>query len=191
MEILDAAIALLIGYFAFRGFRVIKERIFLYLHFSFTLLGVGLLAHGLTTRTLVLNPGRWAISLSNFAYMIYFFMELIAYSLLIFAYLQQTKALASSVGLAALPVLIEYNPVSEIVIFCLTVFITAQCAVNYSVRRNSNSLLVLIGFALIASSHAVFPLIRLSGALFLMAHALQSIGFISLLAMLLRVTRGR
>ncbi len=202
MELVDAVIALLIGYFAFKGFRVTKEKIFLYLHFSFTLLGVGLLAHGLTTRMLLLRPSRLAIPIVNFGYIIYFITELIAYSLLIFAYIQQTRSLVSYMSMIAPPALIQYNPVFErvrvnliqyntifeVVIFCLTAYITVQCAVNYGVRRDHNSLLVSVGFALIAASHAVFPLARSSGILLLTAHTLQLIGFASLLAMLLRVS---
>lgn len=191
MEVIDGSIALLIGYFAFKGYRTIKDRVFLYLHFSFTLLGVGFLAHGFTTGLASTRPLRFAVPLLNFGYLIYFLSELAAYSLLIYAYLQQTRTLASSsLSLAAFPILIEYNPVPEVIIFCLTAFITAQCAVNYSVKRKSSLLLVLVGFTLITLSHVLFPLARASGMLFLTAHILQLAGFASLLAMLLKVSKG-
>ncbi|HID16791.1 TPA: hypothetical protein EYP26_00695 [Candidatus Bathyarchaeota archaeon] len=190
MEVADGIIALAIGYFAFKGFRAVKERVFLYIHFSFTLLGVGFLAHGLTTGVASARPVRFAIPLLNFGYLVYFIAELIAYSLLISAYLQQTKSLASSLSSSALPFLIAYNPVSEVVIFCLTAFITAQCAVNYSVKRKGAPLLVLIGFALITLSHVLFPLAGAVKALFLAAHTLQLIGFVLLLAMVLKVSKG-
>ncbi len=59
--------------------------------------------------------------------------------------LRNTRSLTSSslspIAFAALPFLIQYTPVSEVVIFCLTAFITAQCAVNYSVKKKGNLLL--------------------------------------------------
>lgn len=194
MEVIDGIIALLIGYFAFKGYRTIKDRVFLYLHFSFILLGVGFLAHGFTTGLASTRPLRFAVPLLNFGYLIYFLSELAAYSLLIYAYLQQTRVLASSslspAAFATFPFLIEYNPVSEVIIFCLTAFITAQCAVNYSVKRKRSLFLVLVGFTLITLSHVLFPLARAAGILFLTAHILQLAGFASLLAMLLKVSKG-
>ncbi len=191
MEIIDAAVALLIGYFAFKGFRLTKEKIFLYLHFSFILLGVGFLADGLTTRMLLVRPSKFAIFVANFGYVVLFITELIAYSLLIFAYIQQTKKLASSPRLFVPPILAQYGPIPETIIFCLTTYITIQCAVNYSVRKDRNSLLVLFGFTMIAASHAVFPFLKFSGLLFILAHSMQLIGFLSLLAMLLQVLRSK
>lgn len=192
MEVLDGVIALLIGYFAFKGYRAVRERVFLYLHFSFMLLGVGFLAHGFATGLAAVRRPRLGLGvpLLNLGYLIYFITELAAYSLLIYGYLQQTRVLASSLSPAVLPFLIEYNPVSEMVIFCLTAFVTAQCAVNYSVKRKGSLLLVLVGFTLITLSHVFFSMARASGLLFLTAHILQLAGFISLLAMLLKVSRG-
>lgn len=100
MEVADGVIALTIGYFAFKGFRAIKERVFLYLHFSFTLLGVGFLAHGLTIGAAL---GRPIVPALNFGYLVCFATELIAYSLLIFAYLQQTRGFVP--GLLGIPAL--------------------------------------------------------------------------------------
>lgn len=188
MEVIDAVVALLIGYFAFRGFRLIKDRIFLFLHFSFTLLGVGLLVNGLATRLFTIRPSRWALSLSNFGYAVFFITELMAYGALIFAYLLQNRDTVLSNNYMAPIFIIQYGYIPELIIFFLVAYITCQCAVNYSIVRNTNSLLVLIGFVLIAASHASFPLSRHSGIFFLLAHVLQFVGFISLLAMLLRVS---
>lgn len=191
MEIIGAVVALLIGYFAFRGFRLIKDRIFLFLHFSFTLLGVGLLINGLATRLFTIRPSRWALALSNFGYEVFFITELIAYGTLIFAYLLQNRDMALSNNYIAPIFIIQYGYIPELIIFFLVTYITCQCAVNYSIRRNTNSFLVFIGFALIATSHVLFPLFKHSGIFFLAAHVIQFVGFISLLAMLLRVSHDK
>jgi len=191
MQIIDAVVAFLIGFFAFKGFRLLKDRTLLNLHFSFTLLGVGLLVYGITTRYFMIRPSRLAILFSNFGYFIFFITELIAYGLLIFTYLKQTKNITSSMSFIFPVIIIQYGYIPELIIFFLTAYITCQCAINYIVRKNINSFLVLIGFALIAASHVTFPLVRYSGLSFLVAHTMQLMGFISLLTMLLRVSSNK
>jgi hypothetical protein len=191
MQMIDATVAFLIGFFAFKGFRLLKDKTLLYLHFSFTLLGVGFLADGLATRYFMMRPGRLAMSLSNFGYTIFFITELIAYGLLIFTYLQQTKKMFHSIGSIFPFIIVQYGHISELIIFFFTAYIACQCAINYTVKRNANSFLVLIGFVLIAFSHALFPMIRDIGLSFLIAHTMQLFGFISLLIMLFRVSRNK
>lgn len=210
MEFIAFAIALAIAYQAFKGYRIAQQRTLLYVHFSFALLSAGLLIDslagflGLLARVL-----KFALALTLVGYMIYFITQLLAYSLLIYAYVSQAKSgttpsaslvLIATPGLVALQAtqdsvirlfapLVEYHPISEIVLLFLVLYITVQTSINYSATKDRNAFLVFLGFLLLTFSHLLFLLMPFSALLFVLGHMLQLLGFISLLAMLLRVTK--
>jgi hypothetical protein len=62
---------------------------------------------------------------------------------------------------------------------------------NYGVRKEKNSLLVFVGFVLLAISHVFFMLPPIIELFFVVAHMTQLLGFLALLIMLLRVTGAR
>ena len=84
--------------------------------------------------------------------------------------------------------ILQYHPLLEITVFFLIAFIAAQAAMNYAVRKDKNSLLVLIAFVLLAISHVFFILPPFITVFFVIAHLTQLFGFLALLTMLLRVT---
>lgn len=190
MEIISSVISIIIGYYAFKSYRLTKEKTLLSLHFSFTLLGAGLLVHGLTTYMTLIMLTPQILMLLNFGYTIYFATELLAYGLLAYAYFQQTRKLASTSVLTGMLPLRDYNPISETTIFFLLAYITLQCATNYSAKRKTTSLLVLTGFALLGISHLLFLLAHIRGLFFVFGHVAQLGGFLCLLTMLLQVSRG-
>jgi len=187
MQIVDATIAFAIGYYALKSYRLVRERTLFFLHFSFVLLGVGLLIDGMVTIPVLAFRGLSPIM--TISYLLRITSEIVAYALLLFAYLRQTRSFMAGTTLSAM--VLEYNPFLEIVVFFLVAYIAAQAAMNYSVKKERNSLLVLIGFVLLAVSHMFFilpPIIRL---FFVIAHVSQLLGFVALLTMLVRVTRIR
>jgi len=187
MLIVDAAIAFAISYYALKGYRLVKERTLFFLHFSFVLLGVGLLVDGVVTIPVLAFRGLSPIMTAS--YLMRITAETIAYGLLLFAYLRQTRS--SMVETAPLALVLEYHPLFEIVVFFLVAYLAAQTAMNYSVRKERNSLLVFIGFALLSVSHMFFILPPILRLFFVMAHVSQLLGFVALLAMLVRVARTR
>jgi hypothetical protein len=207
MEFIAFVIALAIAYQAFKGYRITKQRTLLYLQFSFALLSCGLLVDsvagflGVLARVL-----RSTLRLTLLGYSIYFFAQVLAYGILIFAYVSQTRSLAGSgmsVGLVplfaalqAVPVrllgpLVEYHPISEIVLLFLILYVAVQTGLNYSASKDRNALLVFLGFLFLALSHLLFILMLLSPVFFVIGHTLQLLGFVSLLTMLLRVTKTK
>ncbi|WP_455285733.1 hypothetical protein [[Eubacterium] cellulosolvens] len=212
MEFVAFIIALAVAYQAFKGYRLTKQRTLLYVHFSFALLSTGLLIDslagflGILARTL-----RGVVAVTLVGYSIYFLAQVLAYGILIFAYVSQTRTmtvaslsfwitplLGSATPQAAqgLPIkllgpLVEYHPLSEIVLLFLVFYITVQTGLNYSATKDRNALLVFLGFLLLALSHLFFILMRFGAVLFVVGHVLQLVGFVSLLAMLLRVTRTK
>lgn len=212
MELVAFLIALAIAYQAFKGYRLTKQRTLLYVHFSFVLLSVGLLIDsvagflGMLARAL-----RVTVALTLVGYSIYFLAQLLAYGLLIYAYVSQTRNLSttsiplllappfSSATLQAPPgalikllgPLVEYHPISEIVLLFLIFYVAVQTGLNYSATKDRNAFLVFLAFLFLALSHLFFILEPFSPLLFVIGHVLQLSGFLSLLTMLLRVTGAK
>lgn len=211
MELVAFIIALAIAYQALKGYRLTKQRTLWYVHFSFGVLSAGLLIDslagfiGIAARTL-----RGTIAFTAIGYSIYFFAQLLGYSILIYAYVSQTRTLnistspvllASLFGFATLQVApgivarlfgpLEYHPVSEILLLFLVFYVAVQTGTNYSATKDRNAFLVFLAFLLLALSHLLFILQPISPLLFVIGHLLQLSGFVSFLAMLLRVTRNQ
>jgi hypothetical protein len=211
MELVAFIIALAIAYHALKGYRLTKQRTLWYVHFSFGVLSAGLLIDslagfiGIAARTL-----RGTIAFTTIGYSIYFFAQLLGYSILIYAYVSQTRTLnistspvllASLFGFATLQAApgivarlfgpLEYHPVSEILLLFLVFYVAVQTGTNYSTTKDRNAFLVFLAFLLLALSHLLFILEPISPLLFVIGHLLQLSGFVSFLAMLLRVTRNQ
>jgi hypothetical protein len=209
MELVAVIVALAIAYQALKGYRLTKQRRLWYVHFSFAVLSAGLLIDsligflGILARTL-----RGTIALTSVGYSIYFFAQLLAYSMLIYAYVSQTRTpnatsnpilLASLFGFATLQaapirllgLLVEYHPVAEILLLFLVFYIAIKTGTNYSSTKDQNAFLVFLAFLLLALSHLFFILQPIGPLLFVIGHLLQLSGFVSLLVMLFRVNSNR
>ena len=211
MELVAFIIALAIAYQALKGYRLTKQRTLWYVHFSFGVLSTGLLIDslagfiGIAARTL-----RGTIAFTAIGYSIYFFAQLLGYSILIYAYVSQTRTLNISTSPVLLSSLfgfvtlqagpgvvarlfgpLEYHPVSEILLLFLVFYVAVQTGTNYSATKDRNAFLVFLAFLLLALSHLLFILQPISPLLFVIGHLLQLSGFVSFLAMLLRVTRNQ
>gem|GEM_PF-928715 len=211
MEFVAFIIALAIAFQAFKGYRLTKQRTLLYVQFSFALLSAGLLVDSLAGFLGILARSLKGIEiLTQVGYTIYFLAQVLAYGILVYAYVSQTRTLstasltlplASLSGIEALqasqsPVvrplpLLEYHPISEIVLLFLIVYIAFQTAINYSATKERNAFLVFLGFLLLALSHLFFILALLGPLFFVLGHVFQLLAFVSLLMMLLRVTRTK
>ncbi len=192
MEFIAFAIAIAVAYQALKGYKLSKERTLLYLNLSFVLIGAGLLIDGLSSLIVLLARFR-LLPLTAFGYTINFIAQLLAYGLLFFAYIQQTRNMSSQATMAAAaPVFFfGHNPVTELILIFLLVYIAVQTAINYGVNKSSSSLLVFGAFASLTVAHLFFLVFTLAPVFFAFAHIAQLFGFLLLLAMLLRVNQGR
>jgi hypothetical protein len=189
MEFIAFAIAIAVAYQALKGYRLSKERTLLYLNLSFVLLGAGLLIDGLSNLVILLARfHRALLFLSGLGYTINFVAQALAYGILVIAYIQQTRGanVQVAMGVSAL-VLFEHNAVAELILIFMLVYIAVQTAINYSISKTTNALLVFGAFTSLAVSHLLFLLFILAPVLFPFAHIAQLFGFLLLLAMLLRV----
>jgi hypothetical protein len=206
MELIAFIIAVAIAYQALKGYRLTKQKTLWYVHLGFAALSAGLLIDsfagflGIVARTL-----RGTVALSLIGYEIYFLAQLVAYGLLIYAYVSHTRTLNTTtstailsslfgfVALQALPIrllgpFVEYHPVSEIILLLLVTYIAIQTGLNYSATKDRNALLVFLAFLLLALSHLFFILEPFTESFFVIGHMLQLLGYVSLLSMLVRVT---
>jgi hypothetical protein len=193
MEFIAFAIAISVAYQALKGFRLSKERTLLFLNLSFSLLGAGLLIDSLSNAVVLLARfHRGVIFLSALGYTINFIAQVFAYGILVFAYLQQARGVTVGTVVAALPIaFFEHNAITELILIFLLVYISAQTAINHSISKTTNSLLVFGAFTSLVVSHVFFLLFTLAPIFFPFAHVAQLFGFLLLLGMLLRVNQSR
>jgi len=189
MELIAFAIAIAIAYQALKGHRLFRERTLLFLNLSFSLLGAGLLIDALSNAIVLLANFRGGfLPLVGLGYTINFITQVLAYGILVIAYLRQTGNVGGETALAVIPItFFEHNAVSELILIFLLVYIATQTAMNYSISRTTNSLLVFGAFTSLAVSHLFFLLFTLAPIFFPLAHVAQLFGFLLLLGMLLRV----
>jgi len=194
MELIAFTIAFAVAYQALKGYKLSKERTLLYLHVSFVLLGTGLLVDALSSMIVLISRFlRGLLFLYSLGYTINFIAQLVAYGILVVAYLQQTRnvpvQLAAAAPIASV-LFFERNAYTELILIFLLVYITAQMLINYSINKSTNALLVFGAFASLALAHFFFLMFILRPIFFPLAHIAQLFGFLLLLAMLLRVNQS-
>jgi uncharacterized membrane protein YwzB len=192
MELIAFVIAIAVAYQALKAYNLSKEKTLLYLNLSFVLIGAGLLVDGLASLiVLVARVHRGFLYLFSVGYTINFLAQVLAYGLLVYAYARQARSLtATTEALAAVPVLFfERNAVTELILIFFLVYIAIQTATNYSVNKNTNSMLVFGAFTSLSIAHVFFLIYTVKPLFYPFAHIAQLFGFLLLLAMLLRVNR--
>jgi len=191
MEFIAFVIAIAVAFQALKGYRLSKEKTLLYLNISFVLIGAELLVDALASLlVLVTSPRRVFLYPFAVGYSINFVAQLLAYGLLVYAYVHQARGVSGTIALAAIPLLFfERNAVTELILIFLLVYIATQTAINYSMSKNTNSMLVFGSFASLAVAHVFFLLFTVAPIFFPFAQIAQLFGFLLLLAMLLRVNQ--
>jgi len=212
-DLFSGIIALLVSYYAFQARRLIENSVLSAISFGFMLLGAALLVEVITTISLGLTPaevGRFRTFdvLENLAYLI---LQVVALAAIAVGYARATYgrtdlSAAATSGLVAYAVNTAAKPARlvglalllfylflglEFVVLLVLVFIMFQGFLIYSKNRDKSSLLVLLGFALIFVAHVVVlrSILDVSGAEYLVAAAVQFLGFLSLLVFVIRSGR--
>ena len=212
-DLLSGIIALLVSYYAFQARRWIESSVLSAISFGFMLLGAALLVEVVTTLSLGITAAeasrlRTFELLENLAYLI---LQVVALAVIAVGYGRATfgkgnlpaaapsgvvayavAAAAKTAKLAGLALVLYYLFLGlEFVILLVLIFIMFQGFLIYSKNRDNSSLLVLLGFALIFVAHAVVlnSILAISGAEYLVAATVQFLGFLSLLAFVIRSGR--
>ncbi|HEV2389674.1 MAG TPA: hypothetical protein VGS04_03015 [Nitrososphaerales archaeon] len=212
-DLLSGIIALLVSYYAFQARRWIDNSVLNAMSFGFMLLGAALLVEVVTTIGLGITAAqasrlRTFELLENLAYLI---LQAVALAVIAVGYGRATygktdlsaaapsgvvayavTATTRTARLAGLALELYYLFLGlEFVILLVLIFIMFQGFLVYAKNRDNSSLLVLLGFALIFVSHAVVlnSILAISGGEYLVAAAVQFLGFLSLLAFVVRSGR--
>ena len=204
LNVLSALVAFLTSYFAYRFDRLAESPLLKAITVGFMLLGVGLLAEAGTSvalgQTLVdLLRSRVLAALATFTYLA---IQVLAYAVFaagysFIAFGRSRKAAGAAVLAATSSRIVDFVGLyrfavaSYFVTLVLLAFVVFQGVLIHSRSRSSFSLLVLTAFVLILSAHLVLlvSVIDLAGSLFLAGTAIQFLGFVSLLAFLIRSAR--
>ncbi len=211
-DLFSGIIALLVSYYAFQARRWIESSVLSAISFGFMLLGAALLVEAVTTLSLGTTAAgaaqlRTFEILENLGYLI---LQLVALAVIAVGYARTTygrrlpaaatsgfvayaaNAVARPARLAGLALgLFNLYLGLEFVVLLVLVFIMFQGFLIYTKSRDSSSLLVLLGFALIFVARLVVlhSVLDISGAEYLVAAAVQFLGFLSLLAFVIRSGR--
>jgi hypothetical protein len=210
-DLFSGIIALLVSYYAFQARRLIDSSVLNAISFGFMLLGAALLVEVVTTISLGLTIAsasrlRTFELLENLGYLI---LQVAALLVIAVGYARATfgagSLLAEAVSgfvvyatkakaakLVGLALLLYYLFLGlEFVILLILVFIMFEGFLIYAKGRDNASLLVLLAFALIFVGHVVVlhSILAISGTEYLVAAAVQFLGFLSLLAFVIRSGR--
>jgi hypothetical protein len=192
MEFIAFVIAIAVAYQALKAYNLSKEKTLLYLNLSFVLIGAGLLVDSLSSLIVLLaRLHRGFLYLFSVGYTINFLAQVLAYGLLVYAYAHQARSLTGTTeALAVVPILFfERNAVTELILIFFLAYIAIQTATNYSINKNTNSMLVFGAFTSLSIAHVFFLIYTVKPLFYPLAHIAQLFGFLLLLAMLLRVNQ--
>jgi len=204
MEFISSFISFLVGYYAMKGYRKSSLRGLLLLYWGFTILGVGILLRGFTITYVEIMVGhegsKQLTALINLAGLIYSTTQVAAYAIFVADYALQSMRATNernallgttvAVGAATFPVYrLFFIPWLELLAICMLSFVTVNAFINWSIKKTSESALVVSGFGLILLSHVFFLLLPLRETLLFVGQAFQLAGFICLVGMLAKVSR--
>ncbi|MDG6981727.1 MAG: hypothetical protein JRN51_11535 [Nitrososphaerota archaeon] len=205
-DLVSGIIALLVSYYAFSARRLIASSVLSALSFGFMLLGAALLVEVVTNLSLGItaaaaSTSRTFVLLEDLAYLV---LQLAAFLIIAGGYARMAyggAGLASGVlaalkpraaQLAGAALLLYYLFLGlEFAILLTLVFIIFQGFLVYTRSRDRSAFLVMLAFALIFLGHVVVlrSILDISGVEYLVAAAIQFLGFLSLLAFVVRSGR--
>ena len=185
-------VALAVAVYAFKGFHWVRESSLYYLGFGFVFLFVGYLVYGLTlgyaylakvpfgdreTPFMVMDVGFW----------IYYILSIIAFALILYAYLGKHPEVMAMVPPALGGSLAVAGPIMESILVIMLFLILAAQIMRHMERRSVGSLNVIACFALVLLSHLLILLSDLDPLIYVAGKILQLVSFLLLLALLYRL----
>lgn len=204
MEFVSSFLSFLIGYYALKAYRTSGSKGLFLLYWGFIILGVGTFLRVFTATYISVvsqvyeAPRQW-IGLIDLVALIYSVTELVAYSLIVAAYVFQARppsekvAVAGAISAATAVVFPIYRlffiPWLELIAITMLAFVVVSTFMNWHIRKSSESALVFLGFGLMLLSHVFFLFLPLDEMLLLLGQMTELAGFICLSAMLAKVSR--
>lgn len=192
MEAASALVGLLVGIYALKAYRTVRERSLLYLNTSFLVIGSGMLTRVFVLVYLIATQRLQLHFLLQAANLIYILSTLAGYLMLALAYsgrgLGKTAITAQLVSLLELsrPLLLFH-----MIDAFLLIYVCSNLVSSYIADRSRAQLIVLAGFLLILSSHAMPLLAFIYPPLLFLEAAIRLAGFLSLFVALATVALRR
>ena len=195
----SSAISLAVSYFALRIYRTSGSKKFLALGIVFLVLGISYLALTMASIYTYFYVPYFSNTLgiplglvNDKAFDFYYATSLIAYLLLVISFFpkEAKDKLKNKFYILYVPLWFSSASGFHIASLFLLAFVVARALHNFYKSRSLNTLLVLVAFSLMAIFHVTTMLLPFDLTLYLLSHALLAAGFVSLLAMLIRVSRS-
>lgn len=201
MELISGLISFSVGYYALKGYKASSAKGLLLLYFGFVTLGISIFLRVITISYVVaLRASEAKLSLLTaiirFAGLVYTFTQIVSYLLFTISYAWQARLTEKTGGLTSLALfpliyISFFNPYLELVIIVLLGYVTTQAFMNMLFRKNSDAFLVFLGFTFMLLGHLFLLFMIVDEILILFGQLMQLIGFLCLLAMLAKVSKGK
>ncbi len=202
-QLITALVALAVAIYALRGYQWIKERTLYALFMAFTLLSAALFINSITLAYTYFVGISYAsktqeMSGADVGFWIYYVISIVALLILVYAYASRLRE--ASVAMAGMMLvgkkavggsLLGVAPYMEMVLVALLVVIMIAQVVHLSVKRSWYSLGVSASFFLVLSSHILIMFSPVEDIVHVAGRTLELVGFLTLLAVLCYMRRGR
>ncbi len=187
----SAVIGFLVSYFAFRAFRMTKNKTHLFLFLSFLALSLGFITLSVTSgyiyTTLEIYKGSSvSLNLLNYqGFRTYYILSSIGYVLLTLMYLP--KKVMNKLFIIYVPIWYASSVNFHLLSIVLLLYVMIRSVINSVKRKNLSSCLVTFAFICLLVFHSLLLLTPFSQSMYITANIFLIIGFLSLLLMLIRV----
>lgn len=203
IQLIGAIIALLISIYGYKLYKLSSTKTDLYFSLAFLLLGFSFFIYTFLVPAVyiyynyfsAIDPGI-LLKGSHILNFIFIFLTLGAYTILnlVYSKIKNPNAIFTVfILILALDYFIYYSRSSlglSIISALLTLLIALNVFKSYIIKKNKNTLFVVIAFALMTLANIFFGLGSYLNISFLFGHIAQLLGYSSLLIMLLRINYG-
>ncbi len=202
-----AIIGFVLAYYAFRTHELTSNKSHFYLYLGFAILSMGLLILSMTSfytfinyKVLCQTPQACytavfdsTLDMRDFGYWIYYVSSVVAYCLFALMYLPKFREKTPAFCAFSFCALFWWAvmPYFHLLSFFIISYVIFRTLISYIESRKTNSLLVFMAFLFMGIFHILLLLTPYGKILYVAAHFILLIGFLALLAVLLRINRKR
>ncbi len=192
-EVVSAIICFAIGHFSLRGYRKTGEKSLMYLYFGFIGLGIAMFFRGTIYVFLIMLVRQPQTNLdavrqiSIYSSFICGIIKIFSYGSMAYIFSRQAAQKHPYSALALFPFI--FNPFIESISLILLLYISVQCGMNFLFDRETNKLLVLMGFVSLFLGHLLFLFSVAKATLYVAGEIFQLGGLASMLTMTIKVNK--
>lgn len=218
MYLVSSLIGFLLSFYFYKLYSISSEKRHLYLFWGFVLLSFGLLSLSVTNAfsyitfwqcgprpfcTLGLLDS--AFDIESFSYFVYFGLSIIAYAMFMYAYIPKKFriqnlpnwliALYFIVILVTIPLRMDdtvwysYSGFFDLIAFLMLGFVTLINIINYSEKKSTESMMVVLSFAFLSAFHLLRIFFSINGIMYVLAHLSMLASFVLLLYVVTKVKK--